>query len=186
MNNSNVLKRSNLSVKTQVLATLIALISAVALPQIFHIMGAVSGLGTSLGETFLPMHLPILFVGLIAGPYAGAAAGLLSPAVSHLLTGMPGAMMLPFMMIELCVYGLVCGLLRNVKLPTIVKILAAQVAGRAVRAIALLVAVFGFGSPVSLTTIWMSVVTGLFGLALQWVLLPLLVYRVEGILKDER
>ncbi|MBQ8388273.1 MAG: ECF transporter S component [Clostridia bacterium] len=186
MNNSKVLKKSKISVKAQVLATLIALISAVALPQIFHLMGALSGLGTSLGETFLPMHLPILFAGLVAGPYVGAAAGLLSPAVSHLLTGMPGEAMLPFMMIELCVYGLVCGLLRNVKLPTVAKVLAAQVAGRAVRALALVIAVFGFGSPISLTTIWMSIVTGLFGLALQWVLLPLLVYRVEGILKDER
>lgn len=186
MNNSNVLKKSKISVKAQVLATFVALIAAVALPQIFHLMGALSGLGTSLGETFLPMHLPILFAGLVAGPYVGAAAGLLSPAVSHLLTGMPGEAMLPFMMIELCVYGLVCGLLRNVKLPTIVKVLAAQVAGRAVRAMALVIAVFGFGSPISLTTIWMSIVTGLFGLALQWVLLPLLVYRVEGLSGDER
>lgn len=186
MNNSNVLKKSKISVKAQVLATFVALIAAVALPQIFHLMGALSGLGTSLGETFLPMHLPILFAGLVAGPYVGAAAGLLSPAVSFALTGMPGVAMLPFMMIELCVYGLVCGLLRNVKLPTIVKVLAAQVAGRAVRAMALVIAVFGFGSPISLTTIWMSIVTGLFGLALQWVLLPLLVYRVEGLSGDER
>ena len=111
MTNGIIIKGRKLSVKAQTLAALIALVSAVALPQIFHLMGAVSGLGTSLGETFLPMHLPILAVGLLAGPWAGLAAGALAPLVSFGLTGMPAAAMLPFMMSELAVYGLVPGLL---------------------------------------------------------------------------
>ncbi len=47
---------------------------------------------------------------------------------------MPGIVMLPFMMIELCAYGLFAGLLRNVKLPTIAKVAAVQIADRAVLA----------------------------------------------------
>ena len=71
----NVLAKSRLSVKFQVIAGLAAIVGAVALPQLFHVIGAVSGLGTSLGETFLPMHIPVILAGFIAGPFAGAAAG---------------------------------------------------------------------------------------------------------------
>ena len=109
MSTTTILKtaaRPRLSVKAQTLATLAAIVGAVVVPQIFHTLGAISGLGTALGETFLPMHLPIILVGLLAGPYAGAIAGLLGPLASFALSGMPGIAMLPFMMIELCAYGL--------------------------------------------------------------------------------
>lgn len=172
--------KQKLSVGTQALAAVTATVSAVVLPQIFHLLGMMSGLGSALGETFLPMHLPILLVGLLAGPYAGAAAGLLSPLASFALTGMPASAMLPFMMIELCVYGLTSGLLRDVKFPTIGKVLCAQVAGRAVRAVAILLAFYAFGShAVPVAVIWKSIGAGIFGLILQWVLLPLLMYRIE-------
>ena len=171
--------------KAQAIATLSAIVGAVAVPQIFHVLGAASGLGTSLGEAFLPMHLPIILVGLLAGPFAGAISGLLGPLCSFALSGMPSAVMLPFMMIELCIYGLTAGLLRNVKLPTIVKVLAVQVAGRAVRAGAILLGVNVFGSQVKVSTIRTSIGAGLFGLALQWAILPLIVYRVENLKKNE-
>lgn len=85
-------KRQELSVKTQAMATVLALMAAVALPQLFHVMGRVSGLGTAFGETLLPMHLPIILVGLLAGTYAGGLAGLLAPVISFALTGMPGVL----------------------------------------------------------------------------------------------
>ncbi len=173
--------RPRLSLKIQTLAAAAAVVGAVAVPQLFHVMGAVSGLGTALGETFLPMHLPIILVGLLAGPWAGAVSGLLGPLVSFLLSGMPKAAVLPFMMIELCAYGLFAGLLRGVKLPTIGKVIGAQAAGRLVRAAAVLLAVYAFGSSsVRVASIWMSLAAGLPGLVLQWGLLPLVVYRVEN------
>ena len=95
-----------ISIKTQAVGTVIALISAVALPQIIHVIGAVSGMGTSLGEALLPMHLPIILAGLLGGSYVAGIAGLLSPLLSFALTGMPTSAMLPFMMIELCAYGI--------------------------------------------------------------------------------
>ena len=64
-----------LSLGTKTAATLLAIVAAVVLPQLFHVIGAVSGQGTMLGVAFLPMHLPIIFVGLIAGPAVGAIAG---------------------------------------------------------------------------------------------------------------
>ena len=180
------LDKPRLSIKVQTLATILAIVAAVALPQAFHVLGRISGLGTALGETFLPMHLPILLVGLLAGPYAGAIAGLMGPLLSFALTGMPTQAMLPFMMIELCVYGLACGLLRNVKLPTIVKVIIAQVAGRAVRAIAIVISFYGFGSSIRPAVIWNSIGAGIFGLVLQWALLPLIIYRVENLKKNEQ
>lgn len=175
-----VTAKSGLSIKHQSLAALAAVVCAVALPQIFHIMGAASGLGTALGEAFLPMHLPIILVGLLAGPYAGAAAGAVSPLLSFALTQMPGPVMLPFMCIELCAYGLIAGLLRNVKLPTIGKVLAVQLGGRLVRAAAVLIGVYVFNSAADPAVIYKSITAGLFGLALQWALIPLIVYRAEN------
>lgn len=176
-----------LSVKVQTLAAISAIVGAVALPQVFHGLGAISGLGTALGEAFLPMHLPIILVGLLAGPYAGAVSGMLAPLVSFMLSGMPRAAMLPFMMIELCCYGLFAGLLRNVKLPSLAKVVTVQIAGRAVRAVAILLAIYAFGSTaVSVAVIWKSILTGLPGLLLQWCLLPLIVFWVENRSKNER
>lgn len=188
MTNTKAVKtlgKPRLSIKAQLLASIVAIAAAVAVPQLFHLLGAVSGLGTALGETFLPMHLPIILVGLLAGPYTGAIAGLLGPLVSFALSGMPTAVMLPFMMIELCSYGLFAGLLRNTRIPTILKVLVIQVTGRAVRAAAILISVFAFGNEsINVSIIWMSVASGIFGIVLQWALLPLIVYRVEN-MKNE-
>ena len=88
-------------------------------------------------------------------------------------------------MIELAVYGLVSGLLAGRRMPTLAKVLAAQVAGRAVRAAAICVSVYVFGkNAVPVSVIWTSITAGIFGLALQWVLLPLAVYRVENMQKN--
>lgn len=184
---SNTIAKPRLSLKIQTFAALAAIVGAVAIPQLFHVIGAVSGLGTTLGETFLPMHLPIILAGLIAGPFAGAAAGLLGPLVSSLLTDMPGQVMLPFMMIELCAYGAFAGLLSNVKIPDIAKVLIVQIAGRAVRAAAIFVSIAALkNDSIKIAVIWNSILTGLPGLVLQWSLLPLLLYRINNMKKSEQ
>ena len=176
----NTVAKKRLSVKAQTLATLAAIIAAVALPQIFHLLGAAFGVGTSLGEILLPMHMPVILVGLLAGPYAGAVAGALSPAISFALTGMPVAAALPFMMIELCAYGLFAGLTRTVQLPTSLKVIGVQVAGRIVRLLAILFAVYALGSTaMTAASVWNGVVKGIIGIGLQIVLLPLAVKCVE-------
>ena len=176
--------------KTKTIAAILAVIAAVALPQAFHYLGMITDMGSKLGETFLPMHLAIFIVGYFAGAWAGLGAGLVSPVISFGLTTalgrpMPGVLILPFMIVELGVYGLTTGLfsqyLKRVKLPTIVTLLIAQVAGRAVRALALVIGVYAFGAtvPGGIAIIWNSIYQGLPGLILQWVLIPLLVYYVE-------
>lgn len=74
----------------------------ILLPQLFH---AIPNFGT----VFSPMHLPVLICGLICGWKFGLLCGILTPALSSVLTGMPPAMILPGMVCELAVYGLVSG-----------------------------------------------------------------------------
>lgn len=151
---------------------------AVALPQFFHLLGGWLGVQTALGEILLPMHLPVMLAGLWGGPVAGLLVGLVSPILSFSLTGMPVAVMVPFMTVELAGYGLTAGLLRQHKMPVPVKVLLTQIAGRVARAVALLVAVYVFDvSAPSLSIIWTSLSVGLAGIMLQWALIPLLVRR---------
>lgn len=166
------------SVKTKTLAAVTAVIAAVAIPQLFHVIGAVSGTGTALGETWLPMHLAIFMVGFLAGAEVGVISGALAPLVSFALTGMPTSVMLPFMMIELAVYGLTSGLMAKTKVPVIGKLLTSQIAGRAVRAIAILIGFYALGTKVQPAVILSSIRAGLPGLLLQWVLIPLIMFRI--------
>ena len=165
--------------KSKTFAGLLAVAGALVLPQLVHWLGAVSGMGSALGETLLPMHLAVILAGLFAGPLVGLAAGAISPAVSFLLSGMPAAAVLPFMTVELAGYGLAAGLLASVRMPAFFKLLIAQVAGRALRSAAVLIAFYGFGGGLPVASIWTSIVTGLPGIVLQWALVPLIVFWVE-------
>ncbi len=176
--------------KTKTLAAVLATVAAVALPQILHYLGMISNLGSALGETFLPMHIAIFLVAFFAGPWAGLAAGLVSPALSFGLTtlmgeAMPALTMLPFMIVELASYGLITGLLAGTKLPSFVVLLFAQILGRGVRALAIVIGVYAFGAALPVSVIWNSIVAGLPGIILQWLLVPLLVYFVEKKAKHE-
>lgn len=148
---------------------------AVALPWLCHLAGGAMGLGSGLGEMLLPMHLPVMLAGLLWGSQVGVVAGLVSPLVSFALTGMPGWVMLPFMTVELAVYGLAAGLLSRTKMPSMAKVMLVQVAGRAARALTLAVAIYGFGfTGLPIAIVWTSITTGAVGILLQWVLVPVL------------
>lgn len=73
------------------------------LPPAFHAL--------NLGMAFSPMHLPVLLCGLACGWPYGALCGIMGPILSSLLSGMPAAAQLPYMIPELCAYGLFSGLL---------------------------------------------------------------------------
>ena len=169
------------TVGARLLAVLVTLVAAVLLPQICHLLGRAAGVGSTLGELLLPMHLPILLAGALAGPFVGGVAGVMAPLVSFALTGMPAATLLPFMVIELGVYGLCAGALSGTRLPSVVQLLVAQLAGRALRAVAILLAVYAFSyTAVPVAIIWNSVRVGLIGIALQWLIVPLAVHRVKN------
>lgn len=170
---SNVINKINLQQKT--LYTLFFIALAVALPQVIHTLGAISSTGTISGEVLLPMHIPVILAGFIAGPLVGGVVGLCSPLLSFALSGMPTSLMLPFMMVELCAYGVIAGLLSKIKLNNYLRVSAILLGGRIVKSLAILIAVYAFSyNQVLLATIYTSVLNGLLGIGLQFVILPLL------------
>ena len=88
--------------KTIFTAACIAL--SVVLPMTFHAI-------PNAGSVLSPMHIPVLLCGLVCGSSFGLLCGLAGPLLSGLITGMPVFAYLPGMMIELAIYGLVCGLM---------------------------------------------------------------------------
>ncbi|HVP36405.1 MAG TPA: ECF transporter S component [Terriglobales bacterium] len=148
----------------------------IIIPFLFHQIGLA-------GRIFSPMHFPVFFAGILIGPLSGAIVGFLSPILSFFLTGMPPPYAVPLMAFELPVYGLTIGLLvRHLKLPLIVNLLVSMIAGR----IAFALGIFIIGSfvklPVSFATfLEASFITGLPGIFLQIIIIPLLAIRLKRI-----
>lgn len=161
-------------IRRKALLTALMVSVAVILPQICHLLGGQLGYGSRLGEMLLPMHLPVMLAGMLWGPWAGLFCGLVSPVASFALTGMPGVALLPFMTVELAVYGLSAGLLRRTNLPSLVQVVLTQVAGRVARAAVLAVAIYGFGfARLPISIVWTSITAGVAGIVIQWAVLPL-------------
>lgn len=138
-----------------------------------------------IGNILLPMHIPVLLAGYCLGPVYGGFIGLLCPLISSLF-GMPPMARMPFMMGELAAYGAVCGLLAaKTKLPrkkggVYAVLLSAMIAGRAVYALMLAIAAYLLqipcGGPMAAIT---AVVTGVPGIVLQLVLVPLMMVLLQ-------
>lgn len=182
-----VLKQKRLAVRLTVkgaLAVLLAVL-AVALPQITHALG-----GALAGSKFMPMYLPVLLAGCLLGWKWGLAVGLISPLLSYAFTtvalgsAMPAIDRLPYMLLELGAYGLICGMFSNrvIKTPLLAfpAVISAQVAGRAIYVIYNLFAGRTFAE------LWSSVEGSLTGLYLQAIIVPLIVIALAGALSRER
>lgn len=179
----------------QVLAgTGLGLALAVVLPVLFHMFG--------LGPTFLPMHLPVLLVGALFGAGAGFLVGAVAPVASSLLTGMPPLVPVSVLMTaELATYGAVAGWVRPAladrhghpraqpMIREYVWLLSALLAGRV--ALGLWAAVVGplVGLRVPAASyVGSGVASGLPGIVVQLVLVPLLTWKLAELLntKPER
>ena len=183
MNNQMTLTRKR--IRDRILLTVCAIAASVALPQIVHTVGHISGLGTSLGEVLLPMHFFVFLVGLYAGPWVGGVTGFLAPLFSFWLSGMPRVQALPFMMIELLGYGLIAGFLCRTKMNSFFKLVIAQIGGRILRSAAIGIAVVCFDvQGMTMLSVWQAVGSGLLGILLQWSILPLLLFRLQSINGD--
>jgi riboflavin transporter FmnP len=156
--------------------TMTGLLLAVGLllPMVFHSLFGAMG-----GRTLLPMHYAVLLGGLLLGPVAGSFLGIATPLLSTLMTGMPAIAILPPMAIEVAVYGLVAGVARRRwQLAPLWSLLLSMVVGRV--ALGLAVAVLGpsiglKAEPVAYVVA--AIVTGLPGIAVQVVFIPLLLTR---------
>lgn len=99
---------------------------SVATPAIFHQFNLA-------GPKFLPMHIFVLLAGLLFGWRTGLIVGLLSPIMSYSITHMPAMAILPEVTLELAVYGLAIGLLREKSLNVWAALAGAMILGRLIR-----------------------------------------------------
>ena len=106
---------------------------AVTAPVALHGLGVSIGVGSALGQMFLPMFWPVLLVGLLAGRLPGLTVGMLSPLVSFALSGMPQVALLPPLMGQLAMLGLIAGVLASTLIPEVLKALIALGASIVVR-----------------------------------------------------
>ena len=164
------------SKRTTLCAVCIAL--CYVLPIAFHSVG--------LGSVLSPMHIPVLLCGLICGGGAGMICGLVGPVLSSLLSGMPPMMMLVRMIPELCVYGLVAGIVMK-KLHTgsnakdvYISLVAAMIVGRIVGGIATTV-FFAVTSGVYSLGLWFTsyFIESVPAIAIHLVLVPILVFSLQ-------
>lgn len=136
------------------------------------------------GSILLPMHIPVLLCGLVCGPVYGLACGILAPLLSSLITSMPPMAMLPSMICELAVYGLVADILiRVIKTRynianLYLSLLGAMLIGRVIYG-ALNSLIFRAGEYSLQLWLTGAFVTALPGIAIQLVLLPVLVLALQ-------
>ena len=176
-------------ISIKALLTFATVVAAVGLPQIVHLIAGSGG-----GVKWLPMYLPVLFGACLLGARWGVIAGIASPAVSFLITSaagnpMPTAARLPFMAAELALMALVCGLfsakLEEKPLLSFAAVASALVAGRAF--FLLLVTIFAPVIPFTPQIIFGQIVTGIPGLILCELTVPLAIIAVALIsTRDER
>ncbi len=154
-------------------ATCVAL--CVVLPMAFHSF-------PNGGSVFLPMHIPVLLCGMMCSWPYGLLCGLLGPLLSSLITSMPPAAMLPSMMVECATYGCVSGLMmllvrtKKTYLDLYIAMVTAMIAGRFIAGVAKAL-IFAPGTPM-FAWVTTSLVTGLPGIAIQLVILPIIVYAL--------
>ncbi len=157
---------SNLKITEVVTFSSLFVALSVALPYIAHQFHLA-------GPTFLPMHIFVLLAGLLFGWKTGFIVGAMTPLVSFATSGMPPLAILPFLLAEITVYGFVAGLLREkTKLPTIVSLLSAMLAGRIVL---ILIYSFTIGGIAAIDTVYSAVSIGLPGIVIQLLLLPIVI-----------
>ena len=156
------------------------------LSAIFLCLGFVLPLFTSqikeIGDTLLPMHLPVLLCGIICGGNYGILIGLILPFLRSFVFSMPP--LYPnalWMSAELMTYGLVIGLvykhLKNKGIKGIyISLLTAMISGRIVWGLVktLLLGISGKSFTLSLFIVG-GFVDALPGIILQLILIPLIV-----------
>ena len=151
------------------------------LSQAFHLVGMQQA-----GSIFLPMHIPVFIGGMLLGPIYGLFLGIFAPLTSCVLTGMPSAERVLFMVCELATYGTVSGLLfhhfhfSKKKLGSLMALVISMLAGRIVYGIVISIATYLFRIPLGgIQSVIMATSTGLPGIVIQLLFIPGIVTIVD-------
>ncbi len=167
-------------------------LKAVILSALFLSLGIVlpmlTGQLKEIGDTLLPMHLPIMLCGLLCGAKYGFAIGLVLPFLRSLIFSMPP--IYPnavWMALELAAYGLVIGyfyktLKTNHFTKVYVSLVLAQISGRVVWGVskAVLLGIAGKGFSIEMFVIGGFVDSSL-GIMLQLLIIPTVMAIIKKI-----
>ena len=163
------------SVKKSII-TAVCIALCYALPLLFHgIQGA--------GNIFTPMHIPVFICGLTCGWQFGLLCGLAGPALSCAMTGMPAIAILPAMMVELAVYGVVTGLLmkvirtKNTLADLYICLIIAIIVGRTMSAVTKAL-IFARGSFALATWVTGTLLISWPGILIQLVSIPTIIFAL--------
>ncbi len=156
----------------------------VVFPLLFHSLG-------NAGPVFLPMHWPVFLGAVLLPPGWAAGVGLLTPLLSGALTGMPAFPFGVVLMVEMGVYGgLFALLVSRLVIPDggragswtgyAALLVPVMLSGRMLRvAVSALVFPYLMGVPFRLPEILgLIFLTGLPGMTIQLVVLPLVLQRL--------
>ena len=154
---------------------LVALFSALGIlfPQFFHFLG--------LGPAFLPMFIPIMVGSMFLSWRFVLLMVILSPSISWIFTGMPpiAPPVLPVLIIELAVVGLIISNLRRMtRLPVWAILLISISADRLIllTLVTIIAPLIDITHPLFSLTL---VLSGLPGVILQMFTVPFTVYLIE-------
>lgn len=130
------------------------------------------------GTILLPMHIPVLLIGIICGPTYGAVCGIIIPILNMMLTGMPTVYpMLPIMTGELMAYGLISGLIYKKSGRIYLSMVPAMVCGRVIYGLIFAVLTLASGQLQALS-VTSAFVQGLPGIVIQLIIIPIIVKAV--------
>jgi hypothetical protein len=151
----------------------------VLLPIIFHSVNL-------LGKIFLPMHIPVLVGGFFLSPIFAMVVGMMTPLLSALITGMPVLFpMAVIMFFELGSYGFVIASLRKKGVNIYIALVAGMGAGRLMAGFVVYLLSHFFGLKLNaMVFIKGAIMTGVPGIAIQLIIIPLLVSSLKSVLKE--
>ena len=155
----------------RLVTTAICAAMCVVLPIAFHAI-------PNAGSVLLPMHIPVLLCGLVCGWPYGLVCGLLGPFLSS-FTGMPPMSVLPSMMVECGVYGMVSGLIMKYvrtgkpMADLYISMITAMILGRVMAGFAKAL-IFAPGTP-AFAWVSTSLLMGIPGIVIQLAVMPLLI-----------
>ena len=163
-----------------IIGTLIYSALGIAIPRIFHVL-----IGSSAGVTFLPMHLMVLVAALTFGMLSATVVAGSSVIFSYLLTGMPALARMPYMLIELVIYGILLGLF-NKKFNSYISLIATMIIGRVLYAGVLFASVNLLGLNGYGISVMQRVKSGIPGIIIQLLCVPFIANVVKkGIKLDD-
>lgn len=154
----------------------------ILIPSVFHLFGQA-------GATFCPMHIPVIICGMVCGWKYGGLCGLIVPLLSFLIIGMPPIYPTGVsMMLELCAYGVLAGLLYK-RFNVFISLIGAMIGGRVIYGLTNLILMGLANTTYSIRTfLTAAFVTALPGIVIQLIFIPALIVLLEqvGFLKKKQ